>query len=344
MLWLGFRPHRVCILPLCTPQLPQNIRGLPTFLLETFRFLHFPLLAHPSAQERLGVFPVFWLLYLACPRCLPLASVLLPASLAVWGHPGEAKQNSIRGLFLPHFSPKPRTRGFNPAMDRHTAAARYNRPEHGACEGRGHSSLYVRLQPFKHDHLQKERIEMNRKGGELFCSPSAPAILHAPARLTRWVLCLGPILLTLLLFTGSLLLKAPLFILSSEPIPPYFLKAHQLAAFSRKSAFLSTSWIGSPLLPLELWSLIFHIFYGTHLTPLLPPFKLVEIWIHVSFIVVFPTMSGNTHEYVAEYTNKWINNKLQKLVLVTRNNRQTLNHFIKLIYKIHILLTNLYSW
>lgn len=76
--------HAVCVFCPCVHHsFLRTSAAFPLFLLETFRFLHFPLLVRPSAQARPGVFPGFWLLYLACPCCLQLVPVLLPASLAV---------------------------------------------------------------------------------------------------------------------------------------------------------------------------------------------------------------------------------------------------------------------
>jgi hypothetical protein len=74
-------------------------------LLETFHFLHFPLLVHPSAQARLGVFPVFWLLYLACFCCLQSVLASLSASPVIWGHPLRGECNFTTVSFLPHFAP-----------------------------------------------------------------------------------------------------------------------------------------------------------------------------------------------------------------------------------------------
>lgn len=65
--WVSFTP---CVFCPCVHHSFLRTSVAFLLLLETFRFLHFPLLVHPSAQERLGVFPVFWLLFLACSCCL----------------------------------------------------------------------------------------------------------------------------------------------------------------------------------------------------------------------------------------------------------------------------------
>ena len=100
--------HTVCVFCPCVHHsFLRTSAAFPLFLLETFRFLHFPLLVHPSAPESLGVFPGFWLLYLACSRSLQLVSVLLPASLSIRGRPLGSQENSTPVLVLPHFSPRP---------------------------------------------------------------------------------------------------------------------------------------------------------------------------------------------------------------------------------------------
>lgn len=67
--WFSSTPC-VSILPLCAPQLPQNIHGLPTFSPQDLPFPSFPTSCSPSVQKRLGTFPVSWFLYLACSCCL----------------------------------------------------------------------------------------------------------------------------------------------------------------------------------------------------------------------------------------------------------------------------------
>lgn len=100
--WLGFH---VCISPLCNHSFLWTSGAFPLFLLKPFRFLHFPLPTHPSAPQRLGVFPVFRLLYIACSCCLPVAVSSLSASLQSEDTNLAAKWNSTLVLFLPCFSP-----------------------------------------------------------------------------------------------------------------------------------------------------------------------------------------------------------------------------------------------
>lgn len=100
--------HTVCVFCPCVHHsFLRTSAAFSLFLLETFRFLHFPLLVHPSAQARLGVFPGFWWLYLAVPAACSWCrfSCLLP--LLSEGTLWEAKQNSTPVPCLPPVSPKP---------------------------------------------------------------------------------------------------------------------------------------------------------------------------------------------------------------------------------------------
>lgn len=246
MLWLGFAPHRVCILPLCTPQLPQNIRGLPTFSPRDFPLPSLPTSCSPICSRKPG--RLSWLL-VAIFSLFPQPAVGV-GSLACFSFYPRAPSWKPRELHTsaraaPLFS---QTRGSvvltspwratlrQPVLNvMHMMRVR-QLPRQSACQT---AALEI-----KHYCLKSKynRDEWEMKGAVL---PTLSSCYSPHSGSTQWPGSLpgshtsDPILL----FTGSLAPKTPFFIISSEPGPTkvFFLKTYQIAASSGNSAFVSTS-------------------------------------------------------------------------------------------------------
>lgn len=101
-----------------------------------FPFPSLPTSCSPICSRKTGRLSCLLVAIFGLFLLLQLVSVLLPASLAIWGHPREAKQNSTRGLFLSPLLPNQGLRALNPSVDSDSAATRYSHREPGACEGR----------------------------------------------------------------------------------------------------------------------------------------------------------------------------------------------------------------